>query len=80
MLRVAPVLEKTRRAKPGKQKGASKVHSANVVELEDVTHHRAVEQLLRQQRRKGTVEDWLPGYIAELEAVRKRRDKGVTVP
>ena len=70
--------EVEQQARKGKQKGGGKRHSANIAMSEDETHCKAVEQLLRQQRRQGTVEDWLPGYKAELQAVRQRRLRRLT--
>ena len=42
------------------------VYNASVQEADE----RAVEQLLWQQKQQGSVQDWMPGYQAERDAVR----------
>ena len=38
----------------------------------------AICQLLRQQKRTGTIEEWAPGYRAELNEVTRRRLRPLT--
>ena len=59
-------------------------HDENTID----THHtpscssaqdsEAVAQLLKQQQRVGTVEEWLPGYKSELDEVTRRRLRPLT--
>ena len=55
-------------------KVGNKVLSYMVMHLEHVSEdEKAVEALIRQHKLTGTIQDWLPGYRAELENVMGKR-------
>jgi hypothetical protein len=63
--------KRTLAAKRASRRGATHVQQ------KDATG-RAVEELLNKQKQKVTVNDWRPGYEAELEGVKRRRLRKVT--
>ena len=72
------VTTKKKQARATRRKGlVAQGYAAWVSDTEDA---KAVEYLLRRQRRAGTVEQWLPGYRAELAAVSKARLRKIEDP
>ena len=73
----APKTASSSKTKP--KAGGSKLYSVmkasdlNLTEKDLNEHRKAVEELIRVQKQEGTVEEWLEGYMKELEEVRRRR-------